>query len=429
MLATTVLLCSSLLSSFGAVSSFTDSLHFLCDHRHRHTRRHTRRQIDLVVTKALHRNKRHTSTSSHLIVCHSSLFSSENNDISIDDQKTQSTERKSQRLMVFGLGNVGTLVAKEGSFFRTENNNNIFFEQVYGTARSGKSIEGVEVVQFNSQHKLKCILPSCTHILVTIPPVDTNTTASVGGRPRKWSYFCDPVLDHPNFSLRDLVSPGTWIGYVSSTSVYGNHDGEWVTEDSEVKCQQGSKGELYYRAEEEWRHASRECGWRLHVFRCAGLYGNGRSALHTLIMRKQVEGNDETASTEKNSKKKLYPTSRIHEEDVCRAVLYAMHHSKPSFGDCCTWNLADNNPAPRNEVMQYGIQLLDEADIISPSAVDNRTKIKPPQSERAKRRQTDRKRVDNKRMKELLLPSGELMYPTYKEGLRSVLEHNRKQWS
>ena len=333
------------------------------------------------------------------------------------------------RLLIFGLGNVGALVAERGTSLQI-NEGDLFFKHVYGTTRSsGKEINGVQSIHFDAYQELEKIIPSCTHILVTIPPVDSvdvNATL-VGGRPRQWKYFCDPVLNHPNFSLQDLLPVNTWVGYVSSTSVYGNHDGEWVTEESEVKCKPGTKAELYLRAEDEWRHAAQECDWRLHVFRCSGLYSNNRSAIHTI--RKKGIVNIGYASV-----KPGYPTSRIHEEDVSRAILSAMivHNKQPACGESCLWNLADDNPSPRSEVMAFGIKLLEEANLLPKkknleSTVPNMIKSKI--SERESRRSTDRKRIDNQRMKDLLLPDGKLAYPSYREGLQSILDHKKEEWA
>lgn len=335
------------------------------------------------------------------------------------------------RLLVFGLGNVGALVAERGTSLRINDDDDLFFKHVYGTTRSGKEINGVQSIDFDAYQELEKIIPSCTHILVTIPPIDPKDANStlVGGRPRQGKYFCDAVLNHPNFSLHDLLPVNTWVGYVSSTSVYGNHDGEWVTEESEVRCKPGTKSELYLKAEDEWRHIAQECDWRLHVFRCSGLYSNNRSAIHTIRKKGIVDIDD--ASVKIGS-----VTSRIHEEDVSRAIVSAMNHNKqqPACGDSCLWNLADDNPSPRSEVMAYGAKLLEEANLLPQQKMELKSMVpnvttKSKQSERKTRRSTDRKRVDNQRMKELLLPDGKLTYPSYREGLQSILDYKKEEWA
>lgn len=324
--------------------------------------------------------------------------------------------------MVFGLGNVGSLIAQRSSA-------DGFFNDVWGTTRSPKNLSGVQSISFDAYKELEEILPSCSHVLITIPPCETSAVSDcrtnstlIGGRPRRWKYFCDAVLNHPNFCLQELVPANTWVGFISSTSVYGNHDGEWVSEDSEVKCVPGTKGELYYRAEEEWRSAAYECGWRLHVFRASGLYGNTRSAIHTI--RKGRHG--VSAPNGRSSGK--FPTSRIHEEDVSRAIISAMMYNESATGASC-WNLADDDPADREQVMLFGEALLEEANLLQ-QRIPNESKSPPPaphRTEREKRRSTDRKRVQNQKIKGLL-PGGAFLYPTYREGLRAVLNFNREEW-
>jgi len=338
------------------------------------------------------------------------------------------------RLLVFGLGNIGTLLAQRSTSI-DQDDRIPFFDSVFGTTRGGaKDIDGIRAINFESYQELEDIIPSCSHILITIPPVDhssglekNDNSTFGGGRPK----FCDPVLNQPNLSIQNLIPANTWIGYVSSTSVYGNHDGEWVDEDSEVKCKPGTKGELYYRAENEWRKAAQTYGWKLHVFRSSGLYGDGRSAIHTIRKRGAgLDPVDKVATPDQGKSKRSFPTSRIHEEDVSRAILSAMVCEGLESCGNCLWNLADDDPAPRTEVMVFGAQLLVESNLLPPRKVDsNQSSRNFQQSERARRRLTDRKRVGNHRLKDLLLPDGKLIYPTYREGLQSVLSFNRKEWA
>jgi len=328
------------------------------------------------------------------------------------------------RLIVFGLGNVGSLVAERGSSLQVDKGVP-FFEHVYGTTRTTKDIvDGVQSIGFEDYQELEKILPYCTHVLVTIPPLNPSTDINSDNQ-----QYCDPVLNHSNYSIKDILPANTWIGYISSTSVYGNHDGEWITEESETKCEAGTRAEVYLKAENEWINAAEECDWKLHIFRCAGLYSNNRSALHTI--RKNGAEVIDNALTKKIGS----PTSRIHEEDVCRAVLSAMNYNESISGGTNLWNLADDEPEVRSKVMAYGAQLLEEANLLpkkkkvgsSTKTVTNTKTTKPKQSERASRRSIDRKRVDAQRMKDLLLPDGKL-YPTYREGLTSILDSNRMKW-
>ena len=347
---------------------------------------------------------------------------------STDENMYPDSTTAQNRLLVFGLGNVGSLVAERGVSLQVDDGVP-FFEHVYGTTRTIQDIDGVQSIGFDDYQELKKILSSCTHVLVTIPPlnpppdIDTNINSN--------QHYCDPVLNNSTYSIKDILPTNTWIGYISSTSVYGNHDGEWVTENSEVKCEAGTRAEVYLKAENEWITAAKECDWKLHIFRCAGLYSINRSALHT-IRKNGVEVIDNASSKKIGS-----PTSRIHEEDVSRAVLSAMNYNESISGNTNLWNLADDEPEVRSKVMAYGAQLLEEANLLpknkkaesSSTQIVTKTTTKPKQSERASRRSIDRKRVDAQRMKELLLPDGKLIYPTYREGLKSILDSNRMKWS
>ena len=315
---------------------------------------------------------------------------------------------------------MGALVAERSTTSEEAEADKPYFDHVYGTIRScnnggGKEISGVQSIDFNNANELKRAISLCTHVLVTIPPTDPPNDSSEDED--ETFIFCDPVLNHPDFSLEKLLPTNTWVGYVSSTAVYGNHDGDWVTEASETKCESGTRAQTYLTAENEWRGAAKECGWNMHIFRCSGLYSNNRSAIHT-IRNGVVEGS--LAAKVGN------PTSRIHEEDVTRAIL-----SAAPLDNACLWNLADDYPSPRSEVMEFGTKLLEDANLLPAKIAESSTKLQSTavktQSQRASRRSTDRKRVANQKMKDLLLP--ELLYPSFREGLQSILDYNREKWS
>lgn len=327
--------------------------------------------------------------------------------------------RHGNRLLVFGLGNIGKNAAIKSC--SVLNSTTPYFNEVFGTTRSNEKLDGIQVLGIA---EVSMILPTCSHILVTVPPIDIESSTktmnvTVGGRPKRWDFLCDPILNHPNLNLCESLQPNTWVGYISSTSVYGNHDGDWVTETSRIKCLPGSKSGLYYRAENEWRKAALGWGWRLHVFRCAGLYGDERSILHTLM---KSGGHDIAAAASGGGNTTKYPTSRIHEEDVTRSIIHAMGLNKPDSGQCCIWNIADDNPAPRSEVTMYRYNLFEISGI---KPFDNTTRMMRSSSQRDERRRIESKKVSNQRVKANLLPDGKLIYPTYREGLKAVLDKNK----
>ena len=288
--------------------------------------------------------------------------------------------------------------------------------------------------------------------------------------------YMDPILDHPNPKfISSIRSSRAWIGYVSTTGVYGNHNGEWVEEDessSPLLCCENSKAFAYLDIERRWQHLDGGMGegvgtgvdvhvdveqhgegtdWRnVCIFRCAGLYGDDFSALHTVRKKGfQESSSSSNSNPDSNSKQKsiLAYTSRVHLVDVSRAIVACMgigmgigngveSDPQPSSG---VFNLADSMPAPRQEVMQYAYQLLQQSNVDVGVGVDvgvdsgacagagagAGARTSPNTSERRRRRKKDRKRVRNTKMMNLL---GNLSFPTYREGLEDVLANNLNEW-
>ena len=117
------------------------------------------------------------------------------------------------QLLVLGLGGVGRAVVKEAS-------NSGYYDRIQGTSRSSpNSATNDGVVLFESD-SIGSILPKCTHVLITIPP------------PREH----DAVFESVVKALESKLPPGAWLGFVSTSGVYGNHNGAWVTEESPLYC-------------------------------------------------------------------------------------------------------------------------------------------------------------------------------------------------
>ncbi len=209
---------------------------------------------------------------------------------------------------------------------------------------------------------------SITHILVSTPPS--------AGLPALPSY--------PN--LR-------WLGYLSATSVYGDHGGAWV--DETTPCIPTSpRGAERLAAEQSWQRAYPQT----HVFRLAGIYGPDRNVLDEL-----------RAGTARRIDKPGQFFSRIHVEDI--ALVLAASIAKPNPG--VIYNVADNEPASSAEVTAYGAQLLGLP--TPPLEPYDPTRLSP----MAASFYADNKRVRNVRIKTEL--GVQLLYPTYREGLRSYL--------
>jgi nucleoside-diphosphate-sugar epimerase len=286
------------------------------------------------------------------------------------------------RLLVLGLGNVGRAVVHEASSLGV---------YVQGTSRS--PCDDGKTVLFEPD-SIRSVLIECTHVLITIPP------------PREK----DPVFDAVVRELEAHFVRGAWFGFVSSSGVYGNHDGAWVTEESPSFCSEDSPTYRYIRHEELWRERAQRCGWTFRIFRCAGLYGPERSALHSLWKGRTMNVSP-TAGI----------TNRIHETDVARAIVASM--AMPSKGDSRVYCLADDEPESRAVVMQYAANLFESIGITVSIEEDSDSS---PSTTRSKRRGTEIKRVSNQRMKEELVSN--LHYPTYREGLTAIFQDRSNPW-
>jgi nucleoside-diphosphate-sugar epimerase len=304
------------------------------------------------------------------------------------------------QLFIYGLGNIGRAVANQVPSDW----------EVRGTTRQSPQLDDPIAVPFSDAH---LYLTDATHILITIPPDGSFA-----------------ILN--DLASSDLFSRNCcWIGFVSTTGVYGNHDGAWVTEESQLLCGAESSARDYVQFEMDLKTLettslsevdSFNNNRKTAVFRCAGLYGPQRSALHTLWKQGlRQEDNAIIACT----KGKLFVTNRIHECDVARAIVSAMRQNLGGI-----YNLADDEPEARSVVMDYAAELLKSKGMSPPerSLLPVRTAGAPTElsSKRAARRQKESKLVDNSKMKAELIE--DLLHPTYREGLNAIVADVRNPW-
>ena len=196
-----------------------------------------------------------------------------------------------------------------------------------------------------------------------------------------------------------------WIGYLSTNGVYGDHDGAWVSEESELRPS-SDRARRRVQAEKAWAAFARTHQLPLIVFRLPGIYGPGRSALDSVRQGR--------------AKRVLKPGqvfSRMHVNDIAAALIASME--KPF--QYSLFNLADDEPAPPQDVIEYACMLLGVAPPPLVSLDD------ASMSDMAKSFYADNKRVLNKRMKDALGVT--LAYPTYREGLNAIFaaENNTKE--
>lgn len=296
------------------------------------------------------------------------------------------------RLLIFGLGGVGRAVVDVAS------SDGYFGDRIQGTSRSPPSTERDDdnkIIPFTAE-SVGSAVPECTHILVTIPP------------PREEDVMFEAVVHQ----LEKKLPKGAWLGFVSTSGVFGNHDGAWVTEESPLYCSEESPTYRYITHEEKWHELSQRCGWTCRIFRCAGLYGPDRSALHTMWRKRTL-----------NVSPSAGITNRIHEMDVARAIVASMKSSQASDDSFRVYNLSDDEPETRSVVMQYAAELLESIGVdisLQTETTDSSS------SARSNRRGTEIKRVSNERMKQELV--SELLYHTYREGITAIFQDPSSPW-
>jgi nucleoside-diphosphate-sugar epimerase len=281
------------------------------------------------------------------------------------------------RLFCFGLGYSAEVLARRlGSQGW----------RVAGTCRSPErqaelGAAGVEAWLFDrSQPLAGAALDGTTHLLSSVPPDRQG----------------DPVLDLCTEAVGHL--PGlAWVGYLSTTSVYGDRAGGWVDEASALEPS-GERGRRRVAAEAGWLELGRRHGPPVHVFRLAGIYGPGRSPFDKL-----------RAGTAQRIAKPGQVFGRIHVEDIAATLIASM--ARPDPGG--VYNVCDDDPAAPEAVVAYAAELLGVA---PPPLVPL---VEADLSPIARSFYEDSKRVSNQRIKREL--GVNLAYPDYRGGLRSVL--------
>ena len=189
-----------------------------------------------------------------------------------------------------------------------------------------------------------------------------------------------------------------WITYLSATSVYGNHGGQWVNEISETKPT-SSNGTERLKVEKEWMKLSDKFDLPFQIFRLSGIYSNQYNILKRL-----------KSGEAKIINKKNHFFSRIHVEDIANILSNSLNNFKKNE----VYNISDDKPASAEEVAMYGVKLLG---VNKPKTLE----INDIDSEMLKGFYRDSKKVNNKKMKEFF--KYKLKYPTYVEGLNYIFNN------
>lgn len=224
---------------------------------------------------------------------------------------------------------------------------------------------------------LRPALDRATHLLISAAPNEDG----------------DPVLQHLHDEILSRAETFEWVGYLSTTGVYGDHNGDWVDEDAPL-TPATKRGQLRVKAETEWR----AMGLPLHIFRLAGIYGPGRGPFAKV-----------RNGTARRIIKEGQVFSRTHVEDIAQVLWASINHPNPGSA----YNVCDDDPAPPEDVIAYAAELLN---LPIPPAEDFDTAEMTPM---ARSFYAESKKVKNDRIKDEL--GVILKYPDYRSGLNALL--------
>jgi nucleoside-diphosphate-sugar epimerase len=260
---------------------------------------------------------------------------------------------------------------------------------ITGTARSLEGAaalaeQGFEAIVFDGTGpslEVAGALARATHLLLSAPPGEAG----------------DPLLVHHRADI-EQARHLEWIGYLSTVGVYGNHDGAWIDEAAALNAVQ-KRGLWRVRAERDWLEFGTETGKAVHVFRLAGIYGPGRSAVDRL-----------KAGKARRIIKPGQVFNRIHVEDI--ATVLEASIARPSPG--AVYNVCDDDPVPPQDLIVYAADLLGLEP--PPEVPFEEAELTP----MARSFYGENKRISNARIKKEL--GVELAFPSYRDGLRAIAE-------
>jgi nucleoside-diphosphate-sugar epimerase len=280
-------------------------------------------------------------------------------------------------LLVFGGGWLGRAAAREalrrgGTAIATSRDID---------TRAALEAEGISAVDPADEAALAAAVGSATALLITAPPD---------------AHGC-PGLKALIPAITASGAWPDWIGYVSSTAVFGDRAGGWAFEDDELNAA-SLEGARRVRAERDWLDAGRGMGLTVQLFRLPALYGPGRSPLDRL--------RDGTARI---VRKPGQIFNRVHVDDAVAGLFASMARPHPG----AAYTLCDDEPSPADVVIagaaqRLGLPLPPEVDLDDPSV-----------SDAMRRFYLDSKRLSNARAKAEL--GWRPKYPGWREGLEAII--------
>lgn len=257
--------------------------------------------------------------------------------------------------------------------------------RIIGTTRRAEKAErlraaGTEPMIWPGED-LRPAIAAASHLLISVAPDEAG----------------DPVLRDLADAIGDAAPQLRWVGYLSTTGVYGDHAGGWVDETTAL-TPSTRRGRVRVMAESQWQALADRTGLPLHIFRLAGIYGPGRGPFEKV-----------KNGTARRIIRENQFFSRIHVDDI--AAVLAASIARPDPG--AIYNVADDDPAPPEDVLTEAARLLG---LPPPPEVAFEAADMTPL---ARSFYAESKRVRNDRIKRDL--GVELAYPDYRAGLAALL--------
>lgn len=256
--------------------------------------------------------------------------------------------------------------------------------RIVGTTRSDSNVDRIAASGIECRvwpgSDLEQDLRKITHLLISAAPDENG----------------DAVLNLLGKSLHRYARNVEWIGYLSTTAVYGDRNGEWVDEEATLSPST-ERGRRRVEAERGWQRFSRETEIPLHVFRIAGIYGPGRGPIEQLLRGK-----------DRQVVRKGQVFNRIHVADIANLLRASIDAGKPGS----VYNVCDDLPAPPEDVVDYAAGLLG---LEPPVRVElSAAKLSP----MARSFYGESKRVCNEKIKRELCTH--LKHPDFRSGLDAL---------
>ncbi len=286
-------------------------------------------------------------------------------------------------LLIFGGGYLGQAAGREA----LRRGGTAIATSPQAESRAHLQGQGITAIDPEDALALRDAVLRASAILITVPPEPSGC----------------PALKALLPALSASGAYPDWIGYVSSSAVYGDRAGGWAFEDDPLNAA-SLNGARRVKAEHDWLDTGRGMGLTVQVFRLPAVYGPGRSPVDRIV-----------AGTARRVIKPGQVFNRIHVEDAVAGFFASMAHPHPGQA----YTLADDEPAPAEDVLDWtaamlGLPHLSDVPLEDPSVSDG-----------MRRFYNDNKRLSNARAKAEL--GWRPRYPSWRDGLLPLIRQEKGQ--